>query len=71
MGEVTQGVAEQDKDNVRSGVSEEFGDVKLVSLVFMKVKRALVFFHGNFGFSFFGCLEEKKQSKFWYGLSFE
>ena len=47
MGEVTQGVAEQDKDNVRSGVSEEFGDVKLVSLVVMKVKRALVFFHGD------------------------
>lgn len=48
MRKVTQGVTQQDKDNVGGTASEEFGGGTLVSLL----KRALVVFHCDFGLSF-------------------
>lgn len=58
MRKVTQGVTQQDKDNIGGTASEEFGGGTLVSLL----KRALVFFHCDFGLSFsrVGIFEEKK-----------
>lgn len=58
MRKVTQGVTQQDKDNIGGTASEEFGGGTLVSLL----KRALVFFHCDFGLSFsrVRIFEEKK-----------